>query len=319
MTTATITMRSYAGEGDLQLIADLINACEAVDRVEDGTSVEELRSEFTSPRFDLARNLRLWEDAEGRLAGYAEMWFNDTAADPDGLLWFKVQPDARGGDLDAQIIAWGTGRVREAECELGKRLRLRSVTREILAERIATLERHGFMPDRYFLRMVRPLGEPIPEPALPEGFTVISGNHDPETWVALYNESFVDHWNFSPMTVEDYRHYLEEPHHNPELHLVALAPDGKPAGFAWCSISQEENARSGRNEGWIGLLGSRRGFRKIGLGRAMLLTGMGALRGAGAEIAKLGVDGASLTGATRLYESVGFNTVATRILYGKEI
>jgi mycothiol synthase len=203
VTTATITMRPYAGEADMQLIVDLVNACEAVDRVEDGTSIEELRSEFTSPRFDAARNLRLWEDAEGRLAGYAEMWFNDKAADPDGLLWFKVHPDARGGDLDAQIIAWGTGRVREAERELGKRLRLRSVTREILAERIAMLEQHGFSPDRYFLRMVRPLNEPIPEPKLPEGFTVVAGDHDAETWVALYNESFVDHWNFSPMTVED--------------------------------------------------------------------------------------------------------------------
>ena len=30
-------------------------------------------------------------------------------------------------------------------------------------------------------------------------------------------------------------------------------------------------ARTGHNEGWIGILGTRRGFRKMGLGRAMLL------------------------------------------------
>lgn len=38
----TLTMRSYAGEVDLQAIADLINTCEAADRMDEGTSVSEL-------------------------------------------------------------------------------------------------------------------------------------------------------------------------------------------------------------------------------------------------------------------------------------
>jgi hypothetical protein len=34
-------MRSYGGEADLQAIADLINTCEAVDQMDEGTSVSE--------------------------------------------------------------------------------------------------------------------------------------------------------------------------------------------------------------------------------------------------------------------------------------
>jgi len=48
-------------------------------------------------------------------------------------------------------------------------------------------------------------------------------------------------------------------------------------------INQPENVRSGRNEGWIKFLDTRRGFRKLGLGRAMLLAQMRQLKVAGVE------------------------------------
>jgi len=36
-------MRPYAGEADLEAIANLINACDAVDQLDEGISVSELR------------------------------------------------------------------------------------------------------------------------------------------------------------------------------------------------------------------------------------------------------------------------------------
>jgi ribosomal protein S18 acetylase RimI-like enzyme len=77
--------------------------------------------------------------------------------------------------------------------------------------------------------------------------------------------------------------------------------------------------RAGQKDGEIGLLGTRRGFRKLGLGRAMLLAGMLALRSAGASTARLGVDAANPSGATRLYESVGFRNIHTHALYGRDL
>jgi hypothetical protein len=43
------------------------------------------------------------------------------------------------------------------------------------------------------------------------------------------------------------------------------------------------------------------------------------LKGAAVERVKLGVDAESLTSATRLYESVGFQSVSTWLSYVKEI
>ncbi|WP_371357296.1 GNAT family N-acetyltransferase [Hydrocoleum sp. CS-953] len=66
------------------------------------------------------------------------------------------------------------------------------------------------------------------------------------------------------------------------------------------------------------ILGTRRGFRKRGLGKAMLLSGMQRLRDVGMDKALLGVDAENPSGATRLYESVGFRKVHTNIFYVKE-
>jgi ribosomal protein S18 acetylase RimI-like enzyme len=142
---------------------------------------------------------------------------------------------------------------------------------------------------------------------------------DLEPWVEAFNQSFIDHWNFHPTTVEEHRHRLARPHYNPELDLIAIAPDGTFAAFSLCGIDPEDNAANKRNEGWIHILGTRRGFRKIGLGRAILLESMHKLKAAGIDTAVLGVDAENPTGALRLYESVGFYKVNTGVTYQKDL
>ncbi len=198
---------------------------------------------------------------------------------------------------------------------------VRAGARSTDAERIALLEQQGFSVARYFLRMVRPLDEPIPEPRFPEGFTLrhVAGEEEAEAWVACFNQSFIDHYNHHDMRVEDRKHWMAESFYKPERDLIAVAPDGTIAAFCWCTINPEENARSGRNEGWIGILGTRRGFRKLGLGRAMLLAGLRRLKEDGVETAKLGVDADNPTGALGLYESAGFRKLYTTIGYVKDV
>jgi hypothetical protein len=48
----TLTMRPYAGDADLEAIANLINTCEAVDQLDEGTSVSELQQQFDEPSLD---------------------------------------------------------------------------------------------------------------------------------------------------------------------------------------------------------------------------------------------------------------------------
>lgn len=320
---ATLTLRPYTSEADLPRIVDLLNACEAVDHLDEGISIEELREELTDPRIDPARDIRLWEDADGALVAYAEIWkpTPPPGEEPDGFLWFKVHPDMRGGSLEVQALAWGEARMREVARECGARVTLRSGARDDDTARLALLRRHGFSVVRYFLRMGRRLDEPIPEPEFPAGFTLrhVAGEHEAEAWVAMYNESFIDHWNHHPMTVEVFKHTRVDADYRAEQDLIAVAPDGTFAAFCHCQIHQAENARTGRNEGWVHVLGTRRGFRKIGLGRAMLLAGLHRLKADGVDTAILGVDAMNPTGATRLYESVGFHQRHTFVACSKDV
>lgn len=317
----TLTRRPYAGEMDLEAIANLINTCEAVDRMDKGTSVPELRRSFDDPAVDKARDLHLWEDADGRLVGFGRLWIAPTGEIIDGFLGFRVHPTARGGDLEMQIVAWAQGRLREAGQERGAQVKLRSGTRADQTDRIALLEKHGFIADRYFFTMELSLSDPIPEPQFPQSFTLYQtgDERDAEAKVELYNQAFIDHWNHHPLTVERVKQELNKPYYRPELDLMAIAPDGTFAAFCYCEINSEENAFSGRNEGRIVCLGTRRGFRKRGLGRAMLLAGIQQLKKAGVNAVRLGVDTQNPSGALRLYESVGFRQVYTHISFFKEV
>jgi mycothiol synthase len=318
----TLTKRPYKGETDLEAIANLLEACEAVDQLEQWTTVSELEHEFNSPSVDKERDLQLWLDNTGKLIGFAQLWYSPVGELTDGKLRFHVHPDARGGTWEREIIKWGEERLRELAKEQGvTSVKLRCWSRDDQIDRIAILHENGFIADRYFLTMQRSLHEPLPEPQILAGFTVRSviAEQDAEACVELHNLSFIDHWNHHDLTVEEYKHWITEPDYRPELDLVAIAPDGTFACECYCAIFPENNKRSGRQEGWVGVLGTRRGFRRMGLGKAMLLTGMQKLLAAGMDIAKIGVDYDNPNGARQLYESVGFRKLHTQVYYSKNL
>src|SRR5215212_168971 len=206
MTTQTLfRTRSYAGEADLPAICDLLNACVAVYKLDDNYSVEDLRTEFSDPRLDPARDVRLWEDPAGRLIGFGQLWSapNEEAVQDAGLN-IRIHPEARGNDLESEILAWGAERAREVGQERGKPVQLRSGSKDYDTTRLTYLEQQGFLPLRYFFKMARPLTEPIPEPQFPAGYTLrhVRDDADVAEWVACFNESFIDHWGFHPQTVE---------------------------------------------------------------------------------------------------------------------
>jgi mycothiol synthase len=321
-TAPAFTARGFTDE-DLQVVTDLLNACDEVDQQDDNYTTEDLATEFNDPELDKTRSLRLWHDAEGRLAGFGQVWPRKNEQDSafDGAAYMRVRPDVRDKGLEDEIIAWISERTREMAAAAGLRPRLRIGARDTLDYYRRAYERNGMSPVRYFFLMHRDLSEPIPQPQFPEGFTMIhsQGVGDAERWVEMFNLSFIDHWGHTPIKVESHEHWLSSPKYNPERDLVAVAPDGTWAAFCFCWIDPEDNERNNRLEGWIDILGTRRGFRKIGLGRAMLLAGLHSLKQDGMEMAKLGVDAENPTGALRLYESAGFYVKHTTVVYRKDL
>jgi len=315
------TERPYAGDADLQPVCDMINECSAVDNMDETFSPADVRMYINVPDRDATRDVRLWESEGGEVAAFAMLWIPASEEVAGGYLYWKVHPNARGEGIARYVIAWAERRMREVGAERGQGYDLRSGTRDDNAYARQALEEHGFQVVRYFFYMLRPLDAEITEPVLPEGYTLrhVESEADVEEWVRVHNESFVDHWDFHPMTVENRMHWRTDHAYRPELDLVAVAPDGTFAAFCSCLINEENNARNNRNEGLVDLLGTRRGHRKIGLGRAMLLAGLRALKSADMERARIGVDAENPTGALGLYESVGFQREVTNVAYHKPL
>ena len=301
------TRRPYTGAGaDLRSMGDLLLACRAAGPIDDYPPLAELRALLDPASLERKVEAVLWEDDGGRPLAFAYL-------EPRAALFFYLHPDRLPADDDRrcdgivrEILAWASARGRAAGHQ-----HLYSPAREDDAARIALLQRAGFAPHHWLtLRMTRPLDTPLPEPRLPTGFTVrpVAGEGEVEPLVALHREAF----DSTNATVAGHLSAMRDPEHRPDLDLVAVAPDGTLAGFCLCSIGQEENARLGRSAGWVDTLGTRPAYRNLGLGHALLLTGLHRLRAGGVQLAVLGTGQGNP--AVGLYETAGFR-VAYRILW----
>ncbi|WP_426560454.1 GNAT family N-acetyltransferase [Dapis sp. BLCC M172] len=276
--------------------------------------------QFENPFVDKQRDICLWEDGNSQLVAIAGLMILELGEDIAGILWFRVAPQTQN-NLETQILEWGEKRMGEVGRERNVKVKVLSGGHSDNVERIALLESCGFKIERYLLTMERSLTEPIPEAKFPEGFTLknIDNEADAAAWAEMFNQTFIDHWNHQDITVEFVKNKLNNSKYQPELSLVAVAPDGTFAAFCDCQIHPENNELKGRKDGIIYMLGTRRGFRKQGLGRGILLSGLKLLKIKGMETAILYVDADNLSGATRLYESVCFKRVNTQIAYVKEV
>jgi mycothiol synthase len=203
------------------------------------------------------------------------------------------------------------------------KVRVRAFIREANLPIRALWEGLGLRETRQFWTMARSLHEPIDEPQPVDGINIRNYRRpeDNERARIAYNLSFSDHWDSQRETVEEWNYWVSIPSLRADLSWLAEVEDepGLIAGFCLCSVYDEENKRVGRREGWIGELGTIRGWRRKGLGRALLLHGLHSLRSEGLDTALLGVDSESLTGAQHLYESVGFRIRDRELQYERPL
>jgi mycothiol synthase len=305
-----------------------VHALEVAANRADGHSsagaLADLESEFAGdPWCDPAADWRLAITPGGQIAATARV-FVDPEHDTDGraFVFGEVHPEYRGRGLDEFILSWmeqrGSERVQArphaaAPC-------LRGVCPDTRADAIALFERHGYAPIRYFYRMRRDLLQPIPESPAPEGLVLRAYTPELNRAVqAAFNESFADHWDFSPASDEEWDMFFTG-RAAFRADLTYLAMDGdQVAGFSVNRVSPEENAREGIQQGWIGTLGVRRAWRGRGVASALLCASMRDFVAEGLDYAVLGVDAENLTGALRLYERLGFAVIKRMIAFAKPL
>jgi ribosomal protein S18 acetylase RimI-like enzyme len=298
--------RTYSGAKDLQSMINLLAAVRPADRITDYPSVVDLREILALS--NVQDNTRLWFHAKGQIVGFAFV-------DHYNNLRFEINQQAAHPDTESEIVSWGVECIRRAMQERGESLTLDASCRDDDTERIALLERHGFvMQEMRSLHMVRSLDEPIPTPQVPADFGIrhVAGEQEVKALVALHRAAF----GTGKMTVEERLAMMRVPEYDAELDLLAIAPDGKFAAYCMCSISQEENERTGRNEGYTDPVATHPGFQRRGLARALLLTGFHRLKQRGIDTAVLGTSSENVA-MQRTAQAVGFRVQSTTLWFSK--
>jgi len=167
-------------------------------------------------------------------------------------------------------------------------------------------EEAGFRLVRHSLRMLIDLDGEVAEPSWPEGIVVraFEPGLDDEAVYAAHLESFADHWEFTTIPYDEWRHWMFRPPFDPSIWFLACDGD-EMAGLCLCR--PEETGEP--DMGWVSVLGVRPRWRRRGLALALLRHAFAEFHRRGKAKLGLGVDAENTTGAVRLYERAGMRIV----------
>jgi ribosomal protein S18 acetylase RimI-like enzyme len=297
----TITARPYRDERDLEAMRRLLmSAGREADRagyLHVGDVVWRLWDTLIA--YDLWCVVEVWEGDAGNLIGFALHYpmyagFN-----------LQVHPGHRGGKLEERMLARTERRARRLARHEGHAGAIDAWdVFEEDADRIALLRRRGFVrrSDNVYYLAARSLSASIPAPELLAGYVIrgLGGDEDAAERVSHRPE----------VTTERYKEFMRTPGYESELDLVAEAPDGRFGAYCICWLDQANG---------IGLLepvGTRPGFRRHRLAKAVVLEGLRRMNARGTHTAVVCFEGEN-DPARRLYESVGFGVRSTIYTYTK--
>jgi mycothiol synthase len=271
--------------------------------------------EIHMPGIDPSRDVVVLADEANAPVAYAWMHIHGVDGIEQGLLLARV-PSAHElyEQLRREIVLWAARRMQEVTDQTGRRVSIigRHLGQDDEDER-TFLETVGFRLARSYHRMRLDPAAKAPDDSLPDGLEYLHGPQlsDAAEFVAMFNETWIDHFGFHPLTEAVFRHDLEnDPDYDGDLDMILKGSDGRFVGFSYCSLTDDEP-----REGEVVIIGIRRGFRGRGLGRALLGHSICHLRARGAAQIELIVDTDNSTPAEPLYQSAGFSTIATHRRY----
>ena len=274
---------------DIGDAVELIHTVDAafLDEVTDEADEQDMRDWLGG--YDLAVDTKAVRDrATGALAAIGMIEKRGDLLELDGY----VRPGFTGLGIGTGLAEWAEGEARRRGLDV---VRSAYLTRDDAADRL--FRDRGYEYVRSFYRMVIDLDAPPPAPEWPAGFAVAARQPGEE---AVFHEvlegAFAGHWGHVVRPLEEWTARILRDSDDPALWFLVRA-GGEPAAAAICA------QRYGM--GWISRVGVLPGFRRRGLGRALLLLCFGELFARGERRMGLGVDATNETGAIALYEGVG--------------
>ncbi|GAA5227553.1 GNAT family N-acetyltransferase [Paeniglutamicibacter antarcticus] len=302
--------------------ADLTNALAVSDATDEFYETEDLLEELGEPGVDPEHDtVGLWD--RGAMVGFGQLRLGAQLRDGRGRI-------SIGGGISPEYRRKGHGR------KIMDALELRATQK--MAERFPGIDftidvwgnspghsaglmalARGYEPARYFQDMAVGPGNFCPSGppgAIPESARLLSYSPRIAEIVRLLdNEAFADHWGSTPKSVEEWEATTGARSFRSNYSMVLLEDRGSEAEpRALCYVLSAEWISK---ELYISRVGTSRSDRGHGYAAWVLSAVVSAAFEAGYTKVDLSVDVQSPTGATGLYERLGFKTVRQGIMYRK--
>ena len=315
--------RRYRGEEDLPAMLTVYRAAVAADGLEEVLTLEQLTLNYaTLVNCDPDRDILLVE-VDGTVVAYSRVFWTELVEGGRSYQNFGfVRPDWRRRGIGGAMHRHNEERLREIAAEHRNVAPkwFASDAVESDAGNTALLLGSGYQPARYFYDMVLPALGAVEASPMPYGIELrpVTRDHYRAIWLAGA-EAFRDHWGENEWAEEDWMRFDSDPA-NADPRFWRAGWDGDEiSGAVITTVPGEENEAHGRARVYVASVSVRRLWRRRGLARALLTGSLVAAREAGFTSASLGVDSNSPTGATDLYESIGFIPERTFITYRKPL
>jgi mycothiol synthase len=271
---------------DAAAVLELIVARDIADLGRPDYTLEDVQADWAAPDIQLARDAWIAEE-DGIALGYAML-------DDRGAALITVPPASEGRGVGTLLREAAEARA----VERGEVLVRQFVPTSNEGARAQLLEA-GYWPAYSYFRMRMALADAPPPPDLT--VRAFSRGPDDAPVHALVEEAMAGVPGNEPRSLESWQAAkVDKEGWDPSLWLLHEDAGGL-AGVVLCERWED-------GVGYVDYLAVAPRLRGQGLGRAMLLHGMAALRDAGLTVAELSVQGEN-AGATRLYESVGMRPV----------
>jgi len=293
--------RAYSSSADFEKIRDFLARARAIHGPCGYPHPGELAWKMYDPykKLDWSQSIHMWEDEDGQLIGF--LWFEE----PNGADFFP-DPSKLGQDLELQMLRWVEDQITSRSDAASPLVLETGVVCERDEHRIQFFLSNGFQrKQNYFFRFRRSLSVPIADAPLAEGFVIrhVEGAADFQQIADGYPEKFPAH---------EWARHAESPCYVPELHLVAVAPDGTFASRCICWFDDRDKT------GVFEPVGTEPHYQRMGLAKATMTEALRRLKMLGAREALVSAHSAN-EAAIRLYESVGFERAGSHLEFTKTI
>lgn len=313
-----LNIRRFVQGADEQAWVEVLNAARKGREDLRAITVEEmLQQEKEDPNFDPEG--RFIAELDQKPVGTVHANVEKLREEKKGFIRFYIVPESRGKGIERQLVDLALRELKARGMTIAQAF---ADYRE--QDRIRALEALEFKRVREFSMMEMDLADVSQNIGESKQVAVrpLQKDRDEDikllTW--LLNETFNEHFNFRPDTVEEVRSFLFSDLYYDKVKEIFFAElDGESVGYIGAGIDEKYNLEKNVQRGDIFTIGVLKRYRRRGVGARLMLHALETFRAKGMTRATLGVDDYNPTKAIGLYEKVGFKVTKKDLVFEREL